>query len=222
MAGELLTADQEFLQRWRLVLQLASGSDLAPEYQTPLAHLVTTIERWAVGLDGLTLSALRTRYALSVHQQRMIATALVDRRSRFNAGQLASIAWLTPEPELDWDVVGPSLAWLEEVGLLRAMDGEVRSRLTRYAAGPELAELARVARGQVLLTVPDLSAVPALFRHGVVPWHLLEGTHLHFFNQTSLAHELRALFRSVTFLRAGEQFVNGTRFYTSVVALCAK
>lgn len=85
-----------------------------------------------------------------------------------------------------------------------------------------LRELSRVTRRQVLLTVPDLSSVPLLFPHGVVPWHLLEGTHLHFFNQSSLQHELRELFTRVSFLRAGELYVNGTRFYTSVVALCLK
>ena len=34
-----------------------------------------------------------------------------------------------------------------------------------------LQELARIAR-EALITVPDMSAIPALFPHHVVPWHL--------------------------------------------------
>jgi hypothetical protein len=37
-------------------------------------------------------------------------------------------------------------------------------------------ELARLARREVLLTTPDISAVPLLSAENVVPWHPLEST----------------------------------------------
>jgi len=48
-------------------------------------------------------------------------------------------------------------------------------------------ELKRVCRSSVLVTVPDVASIPFSWPLGVVPWHLLEGTHLNFFNARSLA-----------------------------------
>src|SRR5438132_1458353 len=84
-----------------------------------------------------------------------------------------------------------------------------------------LKEIARVAR-RSLITVPDMSAIPALFPHHVVPWHLLESTHLNFFTQTSLRQALSPLFSRVRYLRIGEFKVNGTRVFTSLVADCER
>jgi SAM-dependent methyltransferase len=84
-----------------------------------------------------------------------------------------------------------------------------------------LTEIARIAR-HALITVPDMSAIPALFPHRVVPWHLLESTHLNFFTQTSLGRALSPLFRRVRFMRMGEFHVNGTRAFTSLVAECER
>jgi len=139
--------DQDFLQRWRLVVQLASGSNLAQEFQPSLTQLVTAIERWAEERRELALIALRERLALTIFQQRLLATVLVDRRSRFTAQQLAAIAWLIPERDLDWPAAEASLAALEGAGLIRSLEELPRSFVTRYTAGPELAELARLARG---------------------------------------------------------------------------
>src|SRR5437763_15527996 len=47
-------------------------------------------------------------------------------------------------------------------------------------------EIARLATERVTFTVPNASAIPNGFRHRVVPCHLLEGTHVNFFTQTSL------------------------------------
>jgi hypothetical protein len=44
----------------------------------------------------------------------------------------------------------------------------------------------RLASEALLITVPDMSAIPRGFPHGVVPWHLLEATHINFFTQHSL------------------------------------
>jgi hypothetical protein len=67
-----------------------------------------------------------------------------------------------------------------------------------------------------------MSSIPTLFPHGVVPWHLLEGTHYNFFNQTSLHDALRPLFRRIEFARIGPRSINGTEFFTSLVAFCTK
>ena len=81
--------------------------------------------------------------------------------------------------------------------------------------------MARIAR-RALITVPDASEIPTLFPHHVVPWHLLESTHVNFFTQTSLARVLLPLFPRVRFLRLGEFRVNGTRVFTSLVADCER
>jgi SAM-dependent methyltransferase len=84
-----------------------------------------------------------------------------------------------------------------------------------------IAEMGRVGR-KALITVPDMSAIPTLFRHRVVPWHLLESTHVNFFTQRSLHGALAKAFSRIDFLRLGEFPVNGTRVYTSLVALCER
>jgi hypothetical protein len=85
-----------------------------------------------------------------------------------------------------------------------------------------LEEIARITRQSALFTVPDASAIPAGFRHGVVPWHLLEATHVNFFNQTSLTDELRRYFRKVDVGRSGCTHVNDSRAFASLTALCSK
>lgn len=84
-----------------------------------------------------------------------------------------------------------------------------------------VAELARLARERVLITVPDMSGVPRGYRHGVIPWHLLERSHVNFFTQQSLGALLREHFRDVQFFRIGEVRCERMRFYTSLAALCA-
>jgi len=87
----------------------------------------------------------------------------------------------------------------------------------RAAAG----EMARVAK-LALVTVPDMSAIPALFPHFVVPWHLLEATHVNFFTQASLEALLGKHFGGLRFSRIGPIEVNGTRVFTSLVAQCSR
>jgi len=83
-------------------------------------------------------------------------------------------------------------------------------------------EIGRLAGSAALITVPDMSAVPMLFQHHAVPWHLLEATHVNFFTQASLEAALGTAFRTVRMSRMGEFHVNGTRVYTSLVALCGR
>jgi SAM-dependent methyltransferase len=83
-----------------------------------------------------------------------------------------------------------------------------------------VAEIARLARETCIFTVPDASAIPLLFPHGVVPWHLLEATHFNFFTQESLSALLKAFFRRVEMARIGPVEVNGSTFFTSLAARC--
>lgn len=80
-------------------------------------------------------------------------------------------------------------------------------------------EIARVARRGLLLTVPDMSAIPLLHKHNVVPWHLLESTHVNFFTQQSLARALQSHFADVQFFRMGQGQVNDTSYWVHLVAL---
>jgi SAM-dependent methyltransferase len=94
---------------------------------------------------------------------------------------------------------------------------EVLEHIPEHAAA--IREIARVAQ-EALITVPDMSAIPALFPHNVVPWHLLEATHVNFFTQASLGAALGSAFRSVSFSRLGRFEINGTPVFTSLVARC--
>ncbi len=85
-----------------------------------------------------------------------------------------------------------------------------------------LHEIARITAQSALFTVPDASAIPAGFRHGVVPWHLLEATHVNFFNQTSLTRELRRHFSKVQIGRIGSAYLNDTKTFVSLTAICSK
>jgi ubiquinone/menaquinone biosynthesis C-methylase UbiE len=97
---------------------------------------------------------------------------------------------------------------------------EVLEHIPDY--GGALQEITRITAQSAFFTVPDASAIPAGFRHGVVPWHLLEATHVNFFNQTSLTKELRRHFSKVQIGRIGPASVNDTRTFVSLTALCSK
>lgn len=85
-----------------------------------------------------------------------------------------------------------------------------------------LAEIARITSEHFVMTVPDMSSVPMSFHNGVVPWHLLEGTHVNFFNQTSLELTLKVFFPHVEIVRIGETVTNGTRWFVSLAGICRK
>jgi hypothetical protein len=97
---------------------------------------------------------------------------------------------------------------------------EVLEHIPNY--GGALQEIARITKQRAVFSVPDASAIPAGFRQGVVPWHLLEGTHVNFFNQTSFTNELRRHFREVQIGRIGSAYLNGTRTFVSLTAVCSK
>lgn len=53
-----------------------------------------------------------------------------------------------------------------------------------------LEEAFRVARKNVLISVPNIDVIPVLSKYQVVPWHLLEATHLNFFTPVILKKAL--------------------------------
>lgn len=59
-----------------------------------------------------------------------------------------------------------------------------------------LAEIACAGKS-LLMTVPDATAISRLSGAGVVPWHLLEATHVNFFSPRSLRAALHEHFREV-------------------------
>jgi SAM-dependent methyltransferase len=63
-----------------------------------------------------------------------------------------------------------------------------------------LAEIRRVVRRRLLVSVPNLELIPYLNRYLAVPWHLLEGDHKNFFTRPSLRHLLRRHFERVEVL----------------------
>jgi SAM-dependent methyltransferase len=84
-----------------------------------------------------------------------------------------------------------------------------------------LHEFSRITRDKVVITVPDMSSIPTLHKHGVVPWHLLESTHVNFFTQQSLGVLLSKYFNDIEFIRIHPFTVNETTVFTSLVAICS-
>lgn len=65
---------------------------------------------------------------------------------------------------------------------------------------PFLAEIRRVVRRRLLVSVPNLELIPYLHHFAVVPWHLLEADHRNFFSRASLRHLLAQHFGTVEVL----------------------
>ncbi len=97
---------------------------------------------------------------------------------------------------------------------------EVLEHMPDYEAA--VAEMRRLTRDRLLVTVPDMSAVPRGYLHGVVPWHLMEASHVNFFTQQSLDALLGRHFREVEFFRIGELRCDRLRLYSSLVARCRR
>jgi len=54
-----------------------------------------------------------------------------------------------------------------------------------------LKEAFRVARKNIIISVPNIDVVPIMSKYQVVPWHILEATHLNFFTPKILESVLR-------------------------------
>ena len=82
-------------------------------------------------------------------------------------------------------------------------------------------ELSRIA-SHLLITVPDISAIPRCFPANVVPWHLLESTHVNFFTINSFKKCLSRYYKDVNLFKIGMVIVNECSFYNSLVAICSR
>ena len=93
---------------------------------------------------------------------------------------------------------------------LPCADGEwdcaICIEVLEHVKDPEIfvSEVARVSRGRVLFSVPNMEVLPYMHGWGVVPWHLLEGDHKNFFTRASLRALLCGYFRHVEVFPYGE------------------
>jgi SAM-dependent methyltransferase len=99
--------------------------------------------------------------------------------------------------------------------------GVVCSEVLEHTPGPQatLAEVARLAGRAMLITVPDMSAIPRGYAHAVVPWHLLESTHVNFFTQASLHAALEPHAARIEMARIGVVQCDRLQFYSSLAAV---
>ncbi|MBI5381810.1 MAG: class I SAM-dependent methyltransferase [Opitutae bacterium] len=67
-----------------------------------------------------------------------------------------------------------------------------------------IADVRRVIRRRLLISVPNLEVVPYWRAHLAVPWHLLESDHRNFFSRASLRELLQPHFREIEVLGYGE------------------
>ena len=100
----------------------------------------------------------------------------------------------------------------------------VMSEVLEHLDEPEsvMAEIARICQGTLLVTVPDLSAVPLNHKNEVVPWHLLSSDHVNFFNSRSLKQFLEKWFPRVELYKIGRQLTNDTQWWCNLMALARK
>ena len=86
-----------------------------------------------------------------------------------------------------------------------------------------LEEARRLARRSVIISVPNVAAIPLLFPFGVTPWHLLEVDHKNFFSPGNLATLLSGHFEHVDVVPYGElplRTPEGARITNHLLAVC--
>jgi hypothetical protein len=85
-----------------------------------------------------------------------------------------------------------------------------------------LSEIDRITNRCFTITVPDMSSVAICHHNAVVPWHLLESTHVNFFTQTSLERMLRQYFSEVACAKICPNTINDSIWFLSLVGMCRK
>jgi 2-polyprenyl-3-methyl-5-hydroxy-6-metoxy-1,4-benzoquinol methylase len=80
-----------------------------------------------------------------------------------------------------------------------------------------LREAARLAP-RLILTVPNIATIPALSAYQVVPWHLLEATHVNFFTPESLRKTLLRFYGNVRVWEINPWFEPGLFMNIAAVA----
>lgn len=83
-----------------------------------------------------------------------------------------------------------------------------------------LAEAARVARSTLVLTVPDIGVLPVMSKKFVVPWHMLDATHVNFFTPEIMRKALLRHASSCTVTTLGQFFdVDGEPVHMHIAAV---
>ncbi len=86
-----------------------------------------------------------------------------------------------------------------------------------------LEEARRLARRSVIISVPNVAAIPLLFPYGVTPWHLLEADHKNFYGPGNLTSLLAGHFDRVEVVPYGElplRTPEGARITNHLLAIC--
>jgi ubiquinone/menaquinone biosynthesis C-methylase UbiE len=83
-----------------------------------------------------------------------------------------------------------------------------------------LAEVRRVTASKFLITVPNIAVLPVMSESQVVPWHMLEGTHVNFFTPGSLEKVLKRFFARVKVWEINQWFKPG--LYMNIAAVAWK
>ncbi len=97
---------------------------------------------------------------------------------------------------------------------------EVLEHIPEFEAA--LAEMARLATEMLLITVPDMSSIPRGFHHQIVPWHLLEATHVNFFTQESLTQTLLPHATRIEPARIGLVECDRASYYSSLAMIAER
>jgi 2-polyprenyl-3-methyl-5-hydroxy-6-metoxy-1,4-benzoquinol methylase len=108
----------------------------------------------------------------------------------------------------------------EDNSFRSAIATEVIEHVPDYEAA--LHEISRVVTEMCIITVPDIMSIPICHHNNVVPWHLLEATHLNFFTQRSLERSLKAYFSNVKMLKIAPTITNDTKWFGCLAAICQK
>lgn len=83
-----------------------------------------------------------------------------------------------------------------------------------------IAEIRRVSRGRFVMTVPDATAIPRSYAKNVVPWHMLESTHLNFFTLASATRLLSRHWSRIGTFKLARTQVEDVYFHNSIVCVC--
>jgi ubiquinone/menaquinone biosynthesis C-methylase UbiE len=84
-------------------------------------------------------------------------------------------------------------------------------------------EMLRVALRSVLISVPNIAVIPSMSQHLVVPWHLLQATHVNFFTPEILGTFMtRVPDITCQVLTYGAFQVNGNTYHNHVFATIQK
>ena len=81
-------------------------------------------------------------------------------------------------------------------------------------------EISRISKRVFIMTVPDATGIPRCHSQGVIPWHLLEDTHVNFFTQSNLIPVLENNWVKVMPYKIGFSELPRTFFSNNLACVC--